>query len=170
MFNVVYRAILNTGIKDPLLYLSQIGQETGNVNFTSKVSKADNNFSGIKFANQPGATRGTKVTEYGHTSYYAHFDTVQDWANAYYKILKRIGALEATTTDELAHILKLGKYYEAPEKDYARGLKYFYTKLKAKLIANEIVDTVKKNETPILGTIATGVAIALIVKYLSNGK
>jgi len=171
MFNEVYNALLKTGISNPLIYLAQIAHETGNTNFSSRVSRENKNFSGIKFAKQAGATKGLKVTEYGHSSYYANFDTVQAWANSYYKILKRIGALTAENTRELAEILKVGKYYEAPVSEYLNGLNYFYTKLKAKLLATEIIKTVEKNKTSIFSSFIVGLSIAVLSgMILKNGK
>lgn len=86
--------------------------------FSSDLSKF-NNLTGIKFANQPGATRGTTP------NHYANFNSLNAWADALVKIISRGGdnaPILAKTVEDYAHRLKENKYYEDTEDNYLHGL------------------------------------------------
>ena len=87
---------------------------------SSQVSQADNNYAGIKFANQPGATSGSPSPEGDN---YAHFKDTDAFANAYAKILEADGLHGGMSIDEWAQQLKNRGYYTASEASYAAGLK-----------------------------------------------
>lgn len=109
-----------TGVPANLIY-AQLALESSHG--TSNVSKTDNNFSGIKFANQKGATQGSVSSEGDH---YAHFKTVGDFANAYADLLNSGYNLKGVTNaQQFAHALKNGKYgayYGSSEASYASNL------------------------------------------------
>lgn len=87
---------------------------------SSEVSQKDNNFAGIKFANQPGATSGSPSPEGDN---YAHFKDTDAFANAYAKILEADGLHGGMSIDDWAQQLKNRGYYTASEASYAAGLK-----------------------------------------------
>lgn len=109
-----------TGVPANLVY-AQLALESSHG--TSKVSQTDNNFSGIKFANQKGATQGSPSPEGDN---YAHFKSIGDFANAYADLLNSGYNLKGVTNaQQFAHALKNGKYgayYGAPESSYASNL------------------------------------------------
>lgn len=109
-----------TGVPANLVY-AQLALESAHG--TSNVSKTDNNFSGIKFANQKGATQGSVSSEGDH---YAHFKTIGDFANAYADLLNSGYNLKGVTNaQQFAHALKNGKYgayYGSSEASYASNL------------------------------------------------
>ena len=109
-----------TGVPANLVY-AQLALESAHG--TSNVSKTDNNFSGIKFANQKGATQGSISSEGDH---YAHFKTATDFANAYADLLNSGYNLKGVTNaQQFAHALKNGKYgayYGSSEASYASNL------------------------------------------------
>lgn len=87
---------------------------------SSEVSQRDNNYAGIKFANQPGATSGSPSPEGDN---YAHFKDTDAFANAYAKILQADGLHGGMSIDDWAQQLKNRGYYTASEASYAAGLK-----------------------------------------------
>lgn len=87
---------------------------------SSEVSQKDNNYAGIKFANQPGATSGSPSPEGDN---YAHFENTDAFANAYAKILEADGLHGGMSIDDWAQQLKNRGYYTASEASYAAGLK-----------------------------------------------
>jgi hypothetical protein len=101
-----------TGI-DPSLIFGQWAFETGG--FTNGGSTKLNNLAGIRY---PGSTE------------YRKFDSVEDFAEYYSKLIssKRYasqGIGNARSAHEFAHALKAGSYYESPELQYERGIKYY---------------------------------------------
>lgn len=109
-----------TGVPANLIY-AQLALES--THGTSKVSQTDNNFSGIKFANQKGATKGSPSPEGDN---YAHFKSMGDFANAYADLLNSGYNLKGVTNaQQFAHALKNGKwgaYYGSSEASYASNL------------------------------------------------
>lgn len=109
-----------TGVPANLVY-AQLALES--THGTSKVSQTDNNFSGIKFANQKGATKGSPSPEGDN---YAHFKSIGDFANAYADLLNSSYNLKGVTNaQQFAHALKNGKYgayYGSSEASYASNL------------------------------------------------
>lgn len=92
---------------------------------SSNESKTDNNFGGIKFANQPGATPGQGSPEGDN---YAHFKNTDAFANAYAKILQADGLRSGMSPDEWASQLKKKGYFTADVGSYAAGLKTWVDK------------------------------------------
>ena len=87
---------------------------------SSDESQKDNNFGGIKFANQSGATKGGPSPEGDN---YAHFKDTDAFASAYAKLLQDDGLHGGMSIDEWAQQLKNRGYYTASEASYAAGLK-----------------------------------------------
>ena len=123
------------------LFLAQAMTESGGKSFNSNVAVKNNNLTGIVFigkAFQKNAKQGlpmpkADITVKSGKGFYAHFNTLQDWANDYYRILSLDrGAgkpINATTTADLAHRLKVNGYYGASESDYAKLLSINHNKI-----------------------------------------
>lgn len=121
------------------LVMAQIALESAH--FNSTLAKTSNNFGGIKYFGQAGATASSvkapasEETKNGkpYARPYAHFDSTDSFVKEFLHILNKVGnarPLQATTPAEYAHALKLNRYYQAPESDYARNiasLSKFYT-------------------------------------------
>lgn len=114
--------------------VGQVFFETANL--TNGGARFDNNYSGIKYTNRPGITRGRPATDGG---YFAHFTSLQAWANDMYRVLNmkgRLGApIDATTLPDYVARLKANNYFgRAPESVYLNGitswLKRIYTAMK----------------------------------------
>jgi hypothetical protein len=107
--------------------LAQVAFETGH--FKNAGARLDNNFSGIRYFGQKGATAGTPAPKNEGAAPYAHYATPDDWAKDYIRILTRVGKarpLEAKTPEQFAHALKLNGYYTASESQYAAGIRNLY--------------------------------------------
>lgn len=109
------------------LVMAQIALESAH--FNSTLAKTSNNFAGIKYFGQTGATpssvKAPASEENGYARPYAHFDSTDSFVKEYLRILNKVGKarpLQATTPAEYAHALKLNRYYQAPEADYARNI------------------------------------------------
>jgi len=131
-------ALLNSGCPKSSLpfVIAQLAFETGH--FKSSEALIDNNLSGIKYVgNVPNKfgqnQRDNNVTQGQYLNpnsqevggYYAHYPSVNEWAKNYLFILNNAGTakpLEQTTASGYAHALKVNKYYEASEIDYAKGI------------------------------------------------
>jgi len=112
--------------------VAQTSLESGN--FKSNQLVNFNNASGITFANNPkkqkNAKKGNPLPE-NPQYFYAHFDTLQDWANDYVRVLN-IGSakpLQQTTLDNYFNALLRNKYFPAEKaKQYATALNKLYKK------------------------------------------
>lgn len=102
---------------DPSLIFGQLMHETGNGEHLA----GKNNYGGVTFAGQKGASKGSAQPD--GPGNYADFDSLDDFANAYKKILDNMGVSGASNADEYAKILRSKGYYTAPESEYAASLK-----------------------------------------------
>ena len=112
------KMIRDIGIKPPADYfcLYQMYHETDH--FTSPLFMLHYNASGIKFANQNGATKQPTGLPY------AWFKNWTDYMASYRKeMTKGSNPSGATTIEDFAHRLKLNKYYEDTEANYVTALK-----------------------------------------------
>jgi hypothetical protein len=105
--------------------IAQLAFETGH--FKSSEALVDNNLSGIKFMGQNGATRGQYLNPNAQEAggFYAHYNTIDDWAKDYLRILNKVGnarPLEATNAADFVHALKQNKYFEGNENQYTKGV------------------------------------------------
>jgi len=114
----------------PLVAPWSTGQTALETNdWKSHVSQADKNLSGITWINNPklqkNATRGTAKPKSDGGGYYAKFNTYNDWAADYKRIISKGGAhapIEAKTLPDFVHRLKLNKYFQSSESDYLNGI------------------------------------------------
>ena len=121
--------------------LAQACFESGSTSFDSAVALADNNYTGISWANsgwQRNATCGTKMPiADSHTGHYAHFATPQDWANDFHRIVHAQFSwntegrpIDATDIETYVRRLKLNHYFQADEQIYLNGLKHYLNLIK----------------------------------------
>lgn len=140
--NVLNDSLINAGIPEEKrrFLISQILFETGKFTSKSNVAKLNNNFTGIKWLNKPyqKAKQGSAVPLSERISpanspinFYAKFDSFNDWANDYKRILSTFGAkpINAINLKDFARRLKLNKYYGSSENEYYKGLKFYFDKL-----------------------------------------
>lgn len=113
--DAVYQALKNAGFPTTILPIAyaQSAMESGG--FNSAIAIDDNNYSGILFINKPyqKATRSLlhKLTDSG--LYVAHYDTIQDWANDFKRVLS-IGTnkpIDSTSITQYFTRLKANNYY-----------------------------------------------------------
>ena len=112
----------------PLL-VAQVAYETGD--FKSKLLKDHNNASGIVWtgkASQKNATKGRPLPEDPRYNY-AKFDTLNDWARDYIRVLNlRAKPIQATTADDFITRLKANGYFTAPVEQYKKGFERYLRK------------------------------------------
>ena len=111
--------------------MAQIALESSH--FNSKLASTSNNFAGIKYFGQSGATPSSvkapasEETKDGkpYARPYANFSTIDSFVKEYLRILNKVGnarPLLAATPAEYAHALKLNRYYQATEQSYAKNI------------------------------------------------
>lgn len=131
-FAKVYNAIISLPISKTTIkmVLAQILTETGVFSSSSNVFDLNNNASGILYTGSKGqiangATKGSKRMSI-EGGYYAKFDTLQNWAKEYYRVLNR-GAmpLKAIDINDFAVRLKQNNYFTAPLKEYQKNLVFY---------------------------------------------
>lgn len=140
------------------LAIAQIAHETAG--FTSRVSVELYNLSGIKYINKPyqKATKGTLSPE---GNYYAKYESYNDWAVDYLRILS-LGykPINATNIRDFAYKLKQNNYYTDSASNYIAGMEAWDNKLSN--VLKEILSE-KKNYTAII-TVVLVIVIILIYK------
>mgnify|MGYP003648012305 FL=1 len=119
--------------------LSQVLLETGNFSKSSTVYKENNNFSGIKWINKPYQKNAIKGSLSPEGNYYAKFNTPEDWANDYIRILslKRskntIGRpIDAENIEDFNNRLYANSYYSTlpgAKESYLKNLQFWLKKL-----------------------------------------
>jgi len=104
-----------------LFMIPQVAWETGH--FKSPVSQTDNNLSGIKYYGQSGATKGTPAPK-NEGDNYAHFNSYEDWAKDYLRILNRgkEHPIDATDLQTFASRLKANNYFGDSLENYLKGI------------------------------------------------
>jgi len=123
----------NAGIPSKIVpwVVGQVFFETGNL--TNGGARFDNNYSGIKFTNRPGITRGRPATDGG---YFAHFPSLQAWANDMYRVLsikgKNGAPIDATTLHDYVTRLAANNYFgRANPATYEAGIMTWLAKIYA---------------------------------------
>ena len=165
--SVIYSLFQKTGFPANSIKfaVAQALHETGN-KIDQALEKGGNNWSGITWINdmnlQKHAKRGTLKPQRDWyrpnvAEYYAAFDTIEDWAIDFKRIISRNNGLkgrpiEATNITDYATRLKANGYYGAPLLDYQKALNYWLEKIKT------IIPT---NSTTILIFLALGLYLAL---------
>jgi uncharacterized FlgJ-related protein len=111
--------------------VAQIAHESAN--FTSNLLDTHNNASGVTYNAkwQKNAQRGEALPENPNV-YYAKFNSIQDWAKAYYHIIKRKinNPLEATDIEDYVTRLRSHNYFTDTVDNYLHGLNAWYNKYK----------------------------------------
>lgn len=138
----VKQALINQGLQEPQLSWAMASAAHESNGFNSAVSKDDNNYSGIKWANYsylngypkgrsaPGNIAADGTRDSGN---YVHFPTTDDWARVYvgnigkgvYLNSNRGGQgkpLQATSMDEYVRRLKANGYFQDPASVYLKGM------------------------------------------------
>lgn len=109
--------------------VAQVAYETGD--FKSKLLKDHNNASGIVWtgkSTQKNATKGRPLPE-DPRYFYAKFDTLNDWARDYLRVLNlRSKPIQATTADDFITRLKANGYFTAPQELYKKGFDKYLKK------------------------------------------
>jgi hypothetical protein len=121
----VMKLLEAAGMPEPAIPFAaaQAAFETGG--FKSHISKVDNNWSGIKWINKPyqNATKGSPAPS-REGGYYAHFDSPQDWATDFVRILS-LGAQkpkDAASIEDYVTRLHDNRYFTANPAIYLRGV------------------------------------------------
>lgn len=106
---------------DPKLVFAQIGQETG---MKQNNLTMHNNLSGITYAGQKGAYRGSHQPADENGGWYAYFKNLGYYAGTYYDILKRdLGGQKPKSCTDFANILYSKNYFTADPSVYANGMR-----------------------------------------------
>lgn len=100
------------------LAILQAAHESGG--FNSHLFIQANNASGIKANKHFGFNSGIKSPEGDN---YAGYDSLNDWAMDFIRILNKDGVLTAKSIDEYANGLKAHGYFTAPLEEYKAALK-----------------------------------------------
>lgn len=122
------------GGADWQLVLAQCGAEGGGIDGNSSVNQQDNNFSGIIYIGQEGATKGSGKGD-GATGNYAHFKNMAYWALSMYNTLSIMnkasngGLVKAKTPTQWATALKKGGYFEDSAEHYATLVQKYYDQI-----------------------------------------
>lgn len=110
---------------DPVNVYCQLMFETG----AGTHRAGTNNYGGVVYVGQEGATRGLHQPDGG--GYYANFNTLKDFGNAYAATIKIMGVTKGMSIDAWAQQLKNRGYYGAPVSQYAAGMKTYVAKWNA---------------------------------------
>lgn len=131
-------------------FMPQLAHETAG--FTSRVAKAANNLSGIKYSkNGYGKDSGIRSPEGNNYAAYASYG---EWAKDFLRIIKRMGADKAQSVQEFTSLLKKGKYYTDTQSNYTNALLSWVPQMKK--FISKTVDSIKENPIPVI-------AIAIVV-------
>jgi hypothetical protein len=119
-------ALKSAGLDDERIgwVMGQIAYETGH--YKNQGTIKDNNLSGIKYYGQPGASPGSPAPKSEGPNPYAHYKSIQDWANDYLRIMKSVGKyrpLEASSVEEFVTRLKKNGYFGGDLASYISGVK-----------------------------------------------
>jgi hypothetical protein len=134
-FRNIQDLLTRNGVPQPVAgwAAAAVFHETGDL--TSRVSKADKNYSGIKWINKPyqPATKGGPAPRNEGGGNYARYKSTVDWAKDYARILKLSPGrpYQATSIPDFAARLKANKYFTDNPVSYARGVQSFYNKYTA---------------------------------------
>lgn len=105
---------------DPSFIYGQMMHETGG-KFDHLAGK--NNYSGMTYVGQSGAHRGKHQPD--GPGYYADFDTLDDYANAYGATLKADHVQGSKTVEDYVKRLKAGNYFSGDLGTYINAVKKF---------------------------------------------
>lgn len=103
---------------DPKLVYAQLAYES--TDGTSQEAVKDNNFAGIKGSGGGAATDDGGI--------YQHFNSTDEFANAYANILRNDGVHSGMSVEDWANTLHAHHYFTDDPSHYAAGLKTYYDK------------------------------------------
>jgi hypothetical protein len=138
----IVAALKTAGFKPVIvpILLGQIANETAykGVPFNSPVSQKNTNYSGITWINKPtqkNAVKGSQLNikeTKGKPVYYAKFNSLQDWANDYFRILSggKNSPLSTTDTAIFVNRLKERGYFTDDTTTYLKNVNYWLDKFK----------------------------------------
>lgn len=148
--NVLYNIFLSVDFPANSIKfaVAQALHETGN-KIDQPHETNGHNWSGITYIGQPmlqkKAKRGNLKPQKdwndpNKPEYYAWFDTIEDWARDFKRIISRSNGLkgrpiEATTLKEYATRLKANFYFRDTIENYSKALNYWLDKIKTTLPA-----------------------------------
>jgi flagellum-specific peptidoglycan hydrolase FlgJ len=114
----VYELLIEYGFnfKQAQYITAQAAHETGN--FSSKIFLENKNLFGYKYIGQKNA----KGEKNGHANYESIEHSIQDY-KVYYTARKYPSLFSSVV--EFVKTLKRNNYFEAPEKEYLKGIKHF---------------------------------------------
>ena len=148
--NVLYNIFLSVGFPANSIKfaVAQALHETGN-KIDQPHETNGHNWSGITWIAQPTLQKNAKRgnlkpqkdwNDPNKPEYYAWFETVEDWARDFKRIISRSNGLkgrpiEATTLKEYATRLKANFYFGDTIENYSKALTYWIDKIKTTLPA-----------------------------------
>jgi len=132
-FNQVLNSLQKLNLSDLKLkfLMAQVLVETGFFDSKSKVYDMNNNASGILYTGsvpqlKNGAKKGT-ARPFSEKGFYAKFDSLDNWAKEYYRILnKNNSPLDSLTIIDFVNKLKQNNYFTDTLEHYTNSIKYFY--------------------------------------------
>jgi uncharacterized FlgJ-related protein len=171
---IIYNVAIRNGFTPVSAKLVVAQARFESADYTSNVFKNNMNTSGMKYAGQPLATRGT-LAPYDERSsacrnsnicsnsdHYAKFKSVEDSAKDKIErnFAKTMGGVtpdqlkNAKTPEEFANLLKKRNYYGSSESNYAAGLR-------AKLLRLSVIEFYEKYKKPINYTVIGAVLVGM---------
>jgi uncharacterized FlgJ-related protein len=171
---IIYNVAIQNGFTPIAAKLVVAQARFESADYTSNVFKNNLNTSGMKYAGQPLATKGTLAPYSERTSacqasgicingdYYAKFRSVEDSARDKIErnFAKTMGGVtpdqlkNVKTPEEFANLLKRRSYYGSSESGYASGLK-------AKLLRLNVIEFYQKYKNPINYAVIGGVLVGI---------
>lgn len=110
---------------DPSVIYAQLAQESGSGSITS----GKNNYGGMTYTGAKGSSKGSHQPD--GSGYYANYDSLDDFANAYMKTLKNMGVKSGMSISDYAKLLSQKHYYTGDESTYERNMKSLAKNYKA---------------------------------------
>lgn len=121
----MYKLLRGVGIPEAIVRYAVAMCFLESRQFTSNVSRVDNNYAGIKYAGQKWATMGLPAPSSEGKGNYAHYATHEDFAQDFKRVLSlqrpgnKIGRpIDATTGADFFNRLKANGYYGISAKQY----------------------------------------------------
>lgn len=110
---------------DPSVIYAQLAQESGSGSITS----GKNNYGGMTYTGAKGSSKGSHQPD--GSGYYANYDSLDDFSNAYMKTLKNMGVKSGMSISDYAKLLSQKHYYTGDESTYERNMQSLAKNYKA---------------------------------------
>lgn len=101
---------------DPSLVYGQLANESA----YGKITSGSNNYGGVTYSGASGSSKGKHQPD--GNGYYADYDSLDDFASDYARILKSDGISGNMSASEYVHALKSHKYFTANEGTYLKNV------------------------------------------------